>query len=189
MFLFIHLSYVQEILIRASVFHPCVTGFRGHEEDLYLRPLFRGLRRLWSVTGTIRTQSYIVVFSWAKLNAGGNTTPVCISGNEVCFSLERLKALKKKEGEKKKTGKKNNTKGKEVSLSVSSGNIIKINKHFVCIGLQECSCSREWDGHTSLQNWTLLFQPAKIQWNCEMVWWFPEFPYLGSTHSWPWLYI
>lgn len=77
--------------------------------------------------------------------------PVCISGNEVCFSLERLNALKRKRGRKKKKRKKKN-RGKEVTLSVSSGNVIKINKHFVRTGLEECSCSRDWDGHTSLQN-------------------------------------
>lgn len=185
MLLFIHLSYVQEILIGALVvLHPCTRGFRGHEEGFCFHPFFRGSQEaLKHNCATIRTQflqSHLLAFSWAKLNAAENTIPVCISGNEVCFSLDRLKALKRKE-KKNKKGKK----GKEVSLSVSSGNIIKIYKYFVYIGLEECSSARKQDGHTSIQNQKtfLLLQTAKTYWNCEMAWWSPEFPYLWSTHS------
>lgn len=68
MLLFIHLSYVQEILIGALVvLHPCTRGFRGHEEGFCFHPFFRGSREaLKRNCTTIRTQflqSHLLVFS------------------------------------------------------------------------------------------------------------------------------
>lgn len=39
---------------------------------------------------------------------------------------------------------------KEVSMSVSSGNVMKIYKYFVCTRVEECSSTREADGHASI---------------------------------------
>ena len=35
-------------------------------------------------------------------------------------------------------------------MSVSSGNVMKIYKYFVCTGVEECSSTREADGHASI---------------------------------------